>query len=76
MYIVIELQTNSDGTVGNFVWAFADEEHAFSKYHAVLASASVSALPVHSCVILRHDGVQIAGQAFKHDTPEPESVSP
>lgn len=66
MYIVIEIQTNASGTVGNFVWAFATENEAQAKYHTVLAAAAVSALPVHSCVILRNDGLQIAGQAYRH----------
>jgi len=67
MYIVIELQTAADGSVGNFVWAFAELNDAEAKYHSVLASAAVSALPVHSCVILRNDGLQIAAQAYKHE---------
>lgn len=67
MYIVIEIQTNADNTVGNFVWAFATENEAFAKYHSVLAAAAVSALPCHSCVILRNDGIQIAGQVYKHE---------
>lgn len=66
MYIVIEIQTNSDGTVGNLVWAFSTLAEAESKYHAVLASAAISALPCHACVILRNDGQQMAAQAYKH----------
>jgi len=71
MYIVIELQTNDGGTVGNFVWAFATREEAFAKYHAVLSAAAVSVLPVHAAVILDNHGLQIAAQAFEH-IPEPE----
>lgn len=67
MYIVIELQTNADGAVGNLVWAYNSQDEAFSKYHAVLSSAAISALPVHSAVILRNDGLQIAAQSFKHE---------
>lgn len=67
MYIVIELQTNSGGTVGNFVWAYANENDAYAKYHAVLAAAAVSQLPCHACVILRNDGQQIAAQAYRHE---------
>ena len=67
MYIVIEIQTNADNTIGNFVWAFADRDAAFSKYHSVLASAAISVLPCHSCVILRNDGQQIAAQHFEHE---------
>ena len=70
MYIVIELQTAADGSVGNFVWAYASREQAEAKYHAVLAAAAVSSLPVHSCVILRNDGQQMAAQAYKHGEEE------
>lgn len=66
MFIVIELQTNSDGSVGNFVWAYATREQAFAKYHDVLSKAAVSALPVHAAVILDNHGLQIAAQYFEH----------
>jgi len=74
VYVVIEIQTSADGTVGNFVWSFGDtsktdEENrngAFSKWHSVLSSAAVSDLPVHSCVIIRNDGQQIASMSYKH----------
>lgn len=65
-YIVIELQTNAQGSVGNFVWSYDNENAAFSKYHSVLSAAAISELPCHACVILRNDGAQIAGQAYKH----------
>lgn len=67
MYIVLELQTNSDGSVGNFVWAYATKEEAFAKFHAVLSAAAVSALPVHAAVILDNHGLQIAAQSFEHE---------
>lgn len=75
MYIVIEIQTNDSGAVGNFVWAFDTLGAAFSKYHAVLSAAAVSGLPVHACVILRNDGQQIAAQHFDVPKPEPEPQS-
>lgn len=64
MYIVIEIQTAD--SVGNFVWAFDTLEQAEAKYHAVLSVAATSSVPVHSCVILRNDGQQMAAQAYKH----------
>lgn len=66
MYIVIEIQTNANGTVGNFVWAFDTQDAAFAKYHSVLSVAAVSSLPIHSCVILKNNGLQIAAQYFEH----------
>lgn len=66
MYIVIELQTNPDGTVGNIVSAYASRDQAFQKYHTILAAAAVSTLPVHAAVILDNKGLQIAAQYFEH----------
>ena len=71
MFIVIELQTNADGSVSNLVWAFSSKEQAFSKYHAILSAAAVSTLPVHAAVILDNKGLQIAAQAFEHGEVEP-----
>lgn len=67
MYIVIELQTNADGAIGNIVTAFNSEEQAFAKYHAILSAAAVSSLPCHAAVILDNKGMQIAAQYFKHE---------
>ncbi len=67
MYIVIELQTNTDGSVSNFVWAFNTLPEAEAKYHSVLSFAATSALPVHGAVILRNDGLQMAAQAYKRE---------
>lgn len=66
MYIVIEIQTNPNGTVGNIVNAFATKDLAFQKFHTILAAAAVSSLPVHAAVILDNKGLQIAAQAFEH----------
>ena len=67
MYIVIELQTNTGGTIGNIVTAHETKEQAFSKYHTILSAAAVSALPCHAAVILDNKGMQIAAQCFEHE---------
>ena len=66
MYIVIEIQTNPNGTVGNIVTAYATKDLAFQKFHTILAAAAVSSLPVHAAVILDNKGLQIAAQYFEH----------
>lgn len=66
MYLVIEIQTNKDGTVGNFVWAYVDLLQAEAKYHAVLSAAAVSSLPMHSVVILDNAGSRIKGECYTH----------
>lgn len=71
-YLVIELQTYDDGTVGNIVDAFDDELAAESKWHLVLSSAAISALPMHAATLLRSDGALIKQGCYRHE-PEPES---
>lgn len=70
MYTVIEMQ---DGIVNGNLWTFETENEAYAKYHSVLAVASVSTVPCHSCVILRQDGLLIAGMCYKHEVVEQES---
>ena len=71
-YIVIELQTSSDGTVGNLVYSYTDRNQAEQKYHLVLASAAVSQLPAYAAVLLTSDGRMIASQCYRHEESEEE----
>ena len=41
-YLVIELQTDAEGHVGNIITAHDDKLAAEAKYHTVLAAAAVS----------------------------------
>lgn len=73
MYIVIELQTNFNGVVGNSVWSYENRSNAEEKYHLVLAAAAKSGLPCHAAVMLQNDGLQLAAQAYKvEEEPSPE----
>lgn len=65
-YVVIELQTNSDGVLGTLVWHYTDEMQAQSKYHSVLAAAAISTLPRHAATMLADDGSYIQHQCFEH----------
>lgn len=73
-FIVIELQTNNDGTVGNLVYAFTNRNEAEQKYHLVLSAAAVSALPAHAAVLLTGDGRMLASQCYRHEQPEPNEA--
>lgn len=66
MYIVIELQTNADGTVANLVYQFSSRDEAESKFHSILAAAAISALPVHAAVMLTNAGVMIKSEYYRH----------
>ena len=70
MFIVFEIQTNTDGTVGTLVTTYTNQNAAESHYHGVLEAAAVSALPVHSCVLMTEEGFQMRREVYKHESAE------
>lgn len=66
MYITIEIQ-NNNGTVGTLVNKFEDRLEAESRYHTILAAAAISAVPVHSAVLLTDEGFLLASDCYKHE---------
>ena len=66
-FIVIELQKNTDGSFGNIVKSFEKQNEAESNYYAVLASAAMSAIPVHSAALLSEEGFPIMYGCYKHE---------
>lgn len=66
MYIVIELQTNADGTVANLVYQYASRDEAEGKFHSILASAAISSLPVHAAVMLTNAGTMVKSEYYRH----------
>ena len=71
-FLCIEIQTNSDGSVGNIVYAYDELNQAESKYHAILSAAAVSELPMHAAVLVRSDGAVLSSMFYDHSEPEPE----
>ena len=69
MFVVIELQFNSDSTVGNFVWSFDNENSALEKYYSVLAAAANSAVYIHGAIMVNNDWVR-ESKFFKHESQE------
>lgn len=67
MYIVLETQTNKDGTVGTIPMAYENENEAKSKYYAVLSAAAVSEIPVHTAFLLTDEGMFLNSECFKHE---------
>lgn len=65
-FIVVELQKNANGQVGNIVTEHETQDAAESQYHSVLASAAISQLPCHSAVLLSEEGFVVASQCYKH----------
>lgn len=72
-YLVIELQTNADGSVANIVTAYDNRNEAESAYHLILSAAAVSALPYHAAMIVTNEAHVIAGSRYIHGVePSPE----
>lgn len=70
-YTVIEVQ--NAGTPAVIPLVFTDENLAYNKYYTVLASASVSDLPYHSCHIIRSDdGTMIESKVYDRTLTETE----
>ena len=67
MYIILETQTNSDGTVGTLINSYEDRNAAESKYHQVLMSAAISELPLHAAFMLTDGGYTIKSEVYKHE---------
>lgn len=66
MYIVMELQLNASGQLGNFVWTFDTLPQAESKYHLVLSTAAVSDIPIHSALIMDERGNVLMNTSYDH----------
>lgn len=72
MYLVIEIQTNADGTIGTIITQHATQNEAESKYHTVLAAAALSHLPVHAAVLCTNYGSVLMAQHYTYEEPSPE----
>lgn len=65
-YIVMELQKDDEGNVANIVTSHDDMREAESKFHAILASASISKIPVHSAIIVSEEGFPVEHKCYRH----------
>ena len=65
-YVVIEIQTMSDGQISCLATPFDSQMQAESSYHSVLAAAALSALPRHAAVLMTSDGSVQASQYYEH----------
>lgn len=66
-YLVIEIQANADGTVGNIVTSHDSLNAAYSKFYAVLSAAAVSSVARHSAVIMDDTGYVHGRNSFIHE---------
>ena len=68
--LVFEIQKMNNGTPSCLVYYYDDTAKANQKYHAVLSAAAVSAVDIHSSVMLNDDGSYIKNESFYHGQSE------
>lgn len=76
MYIILETQTNKDGTLATLVTSYEDKNQAESKYHQVLSAAAISTLPRHSAFMLTDDGYTVKSECYMYEeAPDEEAAN-
>lgn len=65
MYIVLEIQTSS--TVAALINTYDNRNDAESKYHQILSSAALSAIPKHSAVLMNDVGETLKMDSYTHE---------
>ena len=74
-YYVIEIQTNADGTSGNFVFGYADKVEAEGKFLAVRSAAAISSVMIHTVLWIDNKGNTIEKKAYIHPVEVPPETS-
>lgn len=70
MYIVLEIQKQSDTQVATLTDSYAELSQAEQKYHTVLSYAAVSELPIHSAVLMDDSGYTLKNETYIHEQEE------
>lgn len=66
-YLVLEIQVNSNGSVGNIVNAYETFETAESAFHQIVSFAVISNLPKHTVVLLDDNGAVYDVKSYIHN---------
>lgn len=74
MYSIIELQTN-DGQTAHIYFTASTRNEAMSKFHQVMAAASISQVEYHTCVVMDEKGQYLARECYEHKKAEISSDS-
>lgn len=66
IYIITEIQTNTDGTLGILTFTATERYEAEAIYHEKLAFAARSELPCHAVTLCDNEGHQLNFDSYKH----------
>ena len=65
-FIVIELQTNADGSVGILTEKKDEQNVAESVWHSKMSSAAISKVPVHTVLLVKSNGAVLLNGTYDH----------
>lgn len=74
MYIVLETQTDTNGTVGTLITSYENRNDAESKYHNILTAAAISEVPLHYAFLLTDEGYTIKSEGYDHRPSQTDSM--
>lgn len=66
MYIILELQTASDGTVTHIFTEKETYGEALQTYFQTLVYACVTTLPCHGVMVMTNEGEVLKAEFYKH----------
>ena len=66
-YIVLEIQTNANGTVALLSYQFDSRNEAESKFHYVLSFAATAQIPCSAAVLLTNTGEVLDSKYYRHE---------
>lgn len=66
-YIVVEIQTNSEGQVATLVNSYSTKDAAEAQYHTVLAAAAASAVAKHAAIMFSEEGFPLRNECYTHE---------
>lgn len=71
MFIVVEIQTMTDGSVAVLPPTVkASRPEAESVFHSILSYAAQSEIPMHAAVLMTNEGIVLDRKAYTHSTGE------
>lgn len=70
MYIIIEIQTNDNGTVGTLVYTAQTWKQAQQIYHEKLAYAAMSTLPRYAVALMDNSGNMLESRYYSNEPDE------
>lgn len=74
MFVILEIQTFENGTIGTLIETADSWKKAQSVYHMKLASAAISGLPVHAVALLDNKGTPMGFQSYSADETQEEGT--